>query len=483
MSAEVVSNGDMQFQNNFNNQRFECTLDEATLNSDNIDFASFVGHEEEELPLQLPPLQSVKSDDIENKLFEGNIIEANNMDDIFNVDMFDFGMDEQASFAMLGNGDNSEQCNQDGGVLTNSPPKSTDNFNEEDKNGCPPSSALVPANPFDQLPQGLLRSDSDGLTDLEDQLMQQPTLDQNGIPASTGTTFPMDGVDISQNPFYNDIHFNWPQLNEMQCGSCQCFRQIIHSNGIQDTKLEIHGRNGQFYHAIMHTRSMSGIPSNVEPQIIEFAMANTDYVKQFLFQYSLLRRREGFILHYDSLCPYHDPIYFNQHSASGFYNQPLQQPYLNPYDLASGFQAPSNGFIPGQNLTGQFWMDRRYAPHGVDQTGSTPPVKPPKSNVALQRERTGKLKISDLAAYFHLPINVAAKELAICPTVLKKICRRNGMRRWPHRKIKSIERIITTLEQSIADGNGEGVESIRAEIAMLKNEKAQLCAGLLGENK
>ena len=53
----------------------------------------------------------------------------------------------------------------------------------------------------------------------------------------------------------------------------------------------------------------------------------------------------------------------------------------------------------------------------------------------MQRERTGKLKMSDLAQFFHLPINAAAKELGICPTVLKKICRRNGMRRWPHRKV------------------------------------------------
>ncbi|EFJ05382.1 hypothetical protein SELMODRAFT_73105, partial [Selaginella moellendorffii] len=53
-----------------------------------------------------------------------------------------------------------------------------------------------------------------------------------------------------------------------------------------------------------------------------------------------------------------------------------------------------------------------------------------------QRERTGKLKMSDLAQHFHLPINAAAKELGICPTVLKKICRRNGMRRWPHRKVR-----------------------------------------------
>ena len=152
--------------------------------------------------------------------------------------------------------------------------------------------------------------------------------------------------------------------------------------------------------------------------------------------------------------------------------------------------------------------------------------------------------MSDLAKHFHLPINIAAKELGICPTVLKKICRRNGMRRWPHRKvqptslfsgylivafltyfmnnriftrhlgkafvivywstyvqqstflvglhsqfcvavlwqIKSIERIIATLEQTIAEGPGLGDEGIRNEIAMLRNERSQLCAGLVGQS-
>jgi hypothetical protein len=70
-------------------------------------------------------------------------------------------------------------------------------------------------------------------------------------------------------------------------------------------------------------------------------MANTEYVKQFLFQYSLLRRREGFVIRYNSVSPYPDPIgmdmYFNPNSAPGFYNQPFQQQsYLNPFELASG---------------------------------------------------------------------------------------------------------------------------------------------------
>ncbi|CAI5499905.1 unnamed protein product [Closterium sp. Naga37s-1] len=96
------------------------------------------------------------------------------------------------------------------------------------------------------------------------------------------------------------------------------------------------------------------------------------------------------------------------------------------------------------------------------------------------REKSGRIQLPDLAKHFHLPINEAARELGICPTVLKKICRRHGMRRWPHRKIRSIERIIATLEETIA-GGAPADESILREIKSLKEEKKRLCDGHLGD--
>eukprot|EP00240_Pyramimonas_obovata_P016288 CAMPEP_0118927046 /NCGR_PEP_ID=MMETSP1169-20130426/4615_1 /TAXON_ID=36882 /ORGANISM="Pyramimonas obovata, Strain CCMP722" /LENGTH=271 /DNA_ID=CAMNT_0006868737 /DNA_START=206 /DNA_END=1018 /DNA_ORIENTATION=- len=60
--------------------------------------------------------------------------------------------------------------------------------------------------------------------------------------------------------------------------------------------------------------------------------------------------------------------------------------------------------------------------------------------------RKGKTDIQHIAQYFHLPINDAAKELGICLTVLKKICRRNGLKRWPHRKLKSIDKILVSMD-------------------------------------
>lgn len=43
--------------------------------------------------------------------------------------------------------------------------------------------------------------------------------------------------------------------------------------------------------------------------------------------------------------------------------------------------------------------------------------------------------MNDLRDYFHLPIEEAAKKVDLCPTVLKKTCRKAGLARWPHRKV------------------------------------------------
>ena len=61
------------------------------------------------------------------------------------------------------------------------------------------------------------------------------------------------------------------------------------------------------------------------------------------------------------------------------------------------------------------------------------------------QEPKGQTSIQELAKYFHLPINVAGSRLGICPTVLKKICRKHGLSRWPHRKVTHHRRGIKAV--------------------------------------
>ena len=55
------------------------------------------------------------------------------------------------------------------------------------------------------------------------------------------------------------------------------------------------------------------------------------------------------------------------------------------------------------------------------------------SNVELHSISSQKF----LSKYFHLPIVEAAKELGMCTTMLKKLCRRCGISRWPYRKVNT----------------------------------------------
>lgn len=53
---------------------------------------------------------------------------------------------------------------------------------------------------------------------------------------------------------------------------------------------------------------------------------------------------------------------------------------------------------------------------------------------------------------YHLPINEAADSLGIGVTVLKKYCRKFCIPRWPYRKLKSMDKLIESLQAYQATG-------------------------------
>ena len=54
-----------------------------------------------------------------------------------------------------------------------------------------------------------------------------------------------------------------------------------------------------------------------------------------------------------------------------------------------------------------------------------------------------------IAKYFHLPIAEAANKLNVSFTSLKRCCRNMGFMRWPHRKLNSLDSLISTLQVRI----------------------------------
>ncbi|MED6222201.1 hypothetical protein PIB30_062091 [Stylosanthes scabra] len=76
-----------------------------------------------------------------------------------------------------------------------------------------------------------------------------------------------------------------------------------------------------------------------------------------------------------------------------------------------------------------------------------------------------------ISEYFYMPITQAAKELDVGLTLLKKRCRELGIRRWPHRKLMSLQTLINNVQE--LDG-GESEEKLRNAIQILEKEKKLL---------
>lgn len=79
--------------------------------------------------------------------------------------------------------------------------------------------------------------------------------------------------------------------------------------------------------------------------------------------------------------------------------------------------------------------------------------------------------VDELRKYFHLPIVEVAKQLGICTTLLKKVCRNNKIKRWPYRQIRSITKTIQSLEMAYMNESLQEKERMRYkdQVVLLQN--------------
>lgn len=76
-----------------------------------------------------------------------------------------------------------------------------------------------------------------------------------------------------------------------------------------------------------------------------------------------------------------------------------------------------------------------------------------------------------ISEYFYMPITQAAKEMDIGLTLLKKKCRELGIRRWPHRKLMSLQTLIKNV-QEMDKGQKKGAEGrLKEAIDVLEQER------------
>ncbi|WVZ09760.1 hypothetical protein V8G54_014290 [Vigna mungo] len=85
-----------------------------------------------------------------------------------------------------------------------------------------------------------------------------------------------------------------------------------------------------------------------------------------------------------------------------------------------------------------------------------------------------KLSRETISEYFYMPITQAARELNVGLTLLKKRCRELGIRRWPHRKLMSLQTLINNVQELLKEEGPESEEKLRFAIETLENEKKLL---------
>lgn len=92
--------------------------------------------------------------------------------------------------------------------------------------------------------------------------------------------------------------------------------------------------------------------------------------------------------------------------------------------------------------------------------------------------RKSQTTIQYVAKRFHLPIVVAGQDMGICPTLLKRICRQNGIARWPYRQLRRIAGAVHKLEQLIQEHDDQAptynVLALELRVAALKDQMASI---------
>ncbi|KAL3617963.1 hypothetical protein CASFOL_038284 [Castilleja foliolosa] len=131
----------------------------------------------------------------------------------------------------------------------------------------------------------------------------------------------------------------------------------------------------------------------------------------------------------------------------------LSDPYFAALDYAPIQTHPNpEGFIFNENNEA---IIAQIQHHHQQKPEKNPEINPKK----LSRETISK--------HFYMPIMQAAKELNVGLTLLKKRCRELGIRRWPHRKLMSLQTLITNVQEM---GNEKG----KTAIDVLEQQKKKI---------
>lgn len=78
------------------------------------------------------------------------------------------------------------------------------------------------------------------------------------------------------------------------------------------------------------------------------------------------------------------------------------------------------------------------------------------------------LTLEDLQAHFHMPLAEVARKFGHCMTFMKKICRSHGIKRWPHRRVKCLQKKISSLQNRVEKRSETNLIKLTSKIEELR---------------
>lgn len=80
------------------------------------------------------------------------------------------------------------------------------------------------------------------------------------------------------------------------------------------------------------------------------------------------------------------------------------------------------------------------------------------------------IKFGMLQPHFERPLQEAALKFGVCTTLLKKICRKNGIANWPYRRICGLRKSIASMEKQVQYFDGDQKKSYADQLKKLQIE-------------
>ncbi|KAJ4781241.1 Plant regulator RWP-RK family protein [Rhynchospora pubera] len=287
----------------------------------------------------------------------------------------------------------------------------------------------------------------------------------------------------------------------LDCQKCDVMREVMHTNGIFLTVLSIHGQLGVYYHAILDVYHYAeGFPQAADQSYIDLRNQDLDWIKKFLLEYGAVRKKENYNVIKDGRSPFYDVICAGPTDPN--LNDKLKDAPGNCEVKNEGASSlPIHNEVTGSssNIEMKIESINQNSPDSDSDTNnqaeyafskvqkeqcmtkkiiSTRSQTRAKIHIAEQRKRTAEMQQREIAKYFHLPLMEAAKELQICTSSLKAICRKHGISRWPQRKIKAMDNRISSLKKELKSQNSGSkiANRIQKKIHWLEERRAAVCS-------